>query len=159
MKTLYECIVETLGDPKDHRPGLYDFCRTISRLVEKVPVDPLLDLFGETYQDQPRKPESHLRGGGGWFSDNIKLADVSGYLCYDNRGDYVSFTHKPTNSQLDKAKDYIEKEFKKLLSSSDKKLWDEFGTVVKVFVNPYNKNYQPQGTYGIGFIFSFRARS
>lgn len=135
-------------------PGLNSFCRTLSRLPDKVPVDPLFDIFGETYKEQPRTSKSFLRGGSGWFSDDAKLADVGGYLCYDNFGDYASFTHKPTNAQLEEAKDYIEKEIKKLLGP-DKKLWDKYDTKLTVYVRDFNSHYQPRGTYGIGISFTF----
>lgn len=135
-------------------PGLYDFCWKLSALLDKVPVDPLFDIFGETYEDQPRTPKSFLRGGSGCYSEDAKLADVDGYLCYDNRGDYVSFTHKPTNAQLEKARVYIEKEIVKLLGP-DKKLYDKYNTELTVYVRGYNSYYQPRGTYGIGTIFKF----
>lgn len=146
--------MEALGYPEIIKPGLDKFCRTLSKLAEEVPVDKIVDILGKTYQDPSIKKESHLRCGTGSFSDDAVWALVTGYLCYDNFGDYTSFLHKPTNAQLDKVKDYIEKEIKKRLGS-DKKLWDEYGTIFKVKVNDYNSYYQPPNTYGIGVEFRF----
>lgn len=155
MKTLYECINETLGLPEIIKPGLDKFCRQLSVTLEKVDVEEFFKLFGETYKDQPRKPDSWLRGGTGCFSDDASWALVHGYLCYDNYGDYVSFLHKPTDAQLAKATEYLEKSVKKLLGEN-KKLWKSFDTKVKVSVLKYNSYYQPKGTYGIGVDFTFK---
>lgn len=154
MKTLQEYIVEALGYPEIIKPGLDKFCRTLSQITEEIPVDKIVDILGKTYQDPPIKKESHLRCGTGHFSDDAVWALVTGYLCYDNFGDYTSFLRKPTNAQLDKVKDYIEKEIKKRLGS-DKKLWDEYGTIFEVKINDYNSFYQPPDTYGIGVKFRF----
>lgn len=155
MKTLYECINETLGIPEIIKPGLDKFCRKLSSVSKDIPVDKLFDIFGETYHDQPRKPDSWLRCTSGCYSNDAAWAHVQGYLCYDNYGDYASFLHKPTDAQLDKATKYVEGELKKLLGS-DKKLWDEFDAKLSVHVLKYNNYYQPKGTYGIGVSIVFK---
>lgn len=156
MRTLYECINETLGYPEIIKPGLEKFCRILAKITEKIPVGKIVTILGETYWDQDPSvtKESYLRCDTSYFSNNAALADVDGYLCYDRNGDYTSFLHKPTSAQLDKVKDYIENEIKKSLGS-DKKLLDEYGAKFKVKIKDYNKFYQPPNTYGIGISIGF----
>jgi hypothetical protein len=156
MKSLQTYLVETLGQSKNIKPGLDKFCRKLSATAERIPVDKLFEIFGETYQDQPRKPDSWLRVGTGWFTDDANCANVLGYLCYDNNGDYVGFLKKPSKSQLIKATEYVQQELLKLLDSADKKFWDKYDPKLKVVIRDYNPYYQPKDTYGIGIDIKFK---
>lgn len=155
MKSLQTHLTEALGKPEIIKPGLDKFCRKLSVVTKSIPVDKLFEIFGETYRDQPRKPDSWLRCTSGTYSDDAEWANVRGYLCYDNYGDYVSFLKKPSEAQLVKAAGYIQQELLKLLGS-DKKLWDEYNSRLEVSVLKYNSYYQPKGTYGIGVDIVFK---
>lgn len=155
MKSLYNCIRETFGKPEIIKPGLNNFGSKLAVLSKDIPVDELIDIFGETYRDQPRKPDSWLRCTSSITNDDAQWAQVRGYLCYDNMGDYVSFINKPSNDKLSKASKYIENQWKKLLGA-DKKLWDKYDAKISVIVEPYNRYYQPKNTYGIGVYVNFK---